>query len=120
MANWIYVSMLSMCLPFTTALPSLRLYPKKTHEKVHEDTCRRAFVFVRGRNGNNINIHQLGIGLINHGASTCRVTASLMRAERHVFHQHSTSNTLDSVWCLAGPCSMKEGAKEQTDDSYVI
>ena len=44
---------------------------KKRHENVHEDIKRRAFVFVRGKNKNHLNTHQLGTGLISHGASTC-------------------------------------------------
>ena len=44
---------------------------KKRHENVHEDIYRRAFVFVRGKNKNHLNTHQLGTGLISHSASTC-------------------------------------------------
>lgn len=65
------ISVLSMCPPFTTAIPFLGFCPKKMHEEVHEDMGRKFFVLVRGKNRKSINIHQLGIGLINHGASIC-------------------------------------------------
>lgn len=80
---------------------------------MHGDLCRGVSVFVRGKDGNNVHIHQLGIALIGRGAFVC-----WRDGEPHEASAVPVSLTSHQTACGTSLPLFEGGTNEWADNSY--